>query len=163
MIKDDTGVSVLLEYIMSIVIMSVLFATLMVVLNSVIFSTDHTVTEPQMAIIANDIANQISGFSNEVNFNQYSDSSWNGGMSAYSSSLQLPDLAQDKQYAITITYDGAARTGYIAIWLTTNPNINRTTSFSSAVKVAPTTFYNNLDQGTMVYDVVGQEIEVTVP
>jgi len=163
MIRDDRGASILLEYIMSIVITAVLFSVMLVILNSVILNTDKVVTEPQLAIIANDIANQVSSFSNEVNFNRYNDSSWNSGMSRYNSTLLLPELAQDKEYVINIHYDNANRAGYVRVSLESNPGINRTSSFHSAVKVADTMFYNNLDKGTIAYDATSNTIEVTVP
>lgn len=163
MIRDDRGASILLEYIMSIVITAVLFSVMLVILNSVIFNTDRVITEPQMAIIANDIANQISSFSNEVNFNRYNDSCRNSGMSGYDSTLLLPELAQDKEYVINIHYDNANQAGYVKVSLESNPGVNRTSSFHSDVKVAESMFYNNLDKGTISYDAATNTIEVTVP
>ncbi len=162
MMRDDRGASILLEYILSIVITSVLFAVLLLVLNSLLFNTDTVITEPQLTIIANDIANQLSSFANEVNFNRHADSGWNGDMSDYSTTMLLPDLVQDKQYAVRLTYDDTTHVGNITIWLTSNPDINQTMTYNSPVKVAETTFYNSLDRGTIAYDAVGREIEVTV-
>lgn len=161
--RDDHGASILLEYIFSIVITSILFAVLLLVMNSLLYTTDMVITEPQLSIIANDIANQVSSFSNEVSFNRYAGSSWNGDMSGYNTTLLLPDLVQDKQYAVNITYDEATDVGFVMVWLVSSPNINETTSFSSAIKVTGKTFYNNIDRGTIAYYVASQSIEVTVP
>jgi hypothetical protein len=148
--NDDSGASVLVEYVFIIVIMATFFTMFLLLVNSTIRNTDEVIVGQELGIVANDIANRISEFSNKVSIFTYNSTHWTSNVSGYSEAIDLPELAQGKQYSIKIKYNDNSGTGNITVYYGSNYNINRTVSFQSGTKVAETTI-SSTDANPQIY------------
>jgi type II secretory pathway pseudopilin PulG len=154
--EDDAGVSVMIEYIFAIVIMSVLFTMVVLLMNSMINNSDNIVTEQELGIVAHDISNRMSSFSQKISADQYVSDYQTNTVSENSKTIDLPDLVGGKPYTIdiscdSVTYPGTY-TGTVKVSYSQNPNINRSVSFASAYEVEATTFSSNSADLKIYYD-----------
>jgi type II secretory pathway pseudopilin PulG len=150
--EDDAGVSVMIEYIFAIVIMSVLFTMVVLLMNSMINNSDNIVTEQELGIVAHDISNRMSSFSQKISADQYVSDYQTNTVSENSKTIDLPDLVGGKPYTIAISYDFVTDTGTVKVSYSQNPNINRSVSFASAYEVEATTFSSNSADLKIYYD-----------
>jgi hypothetical protein len=134
--EDDSGTSVMVEYILAIVIMSMFFSLMVLVMNSMINNSDQIVVGQELGIVANDVANRISGFSQMVNASNYNSIYLSNDVSTYNETIDLPDLVGGKPYTIVTDYDGSTKTGTIKVSYGMNSNVNRSVSFRTAIPIA---------------------------
>ena len=64
--KDDSGVSVIIEYIFTTALAVVLFSMLLMNLGSIMSKSDRIVMGEEMDIAASILSNQLSDYSNEL-------------------------------------------------------------------------------------------------
>jgi hypothetical protein len=133
--RDDSGVNVPVEYVFVIVITAMFFAMFLLLVNTTIRNTDESIVGQELGIIANDIANRITEFSGKIGANTFKSDNWTSNVSGYSEAIDLPDLAQGKQYTVVITFDNIAKTGKVKASYGSNVFINRTASFRSGTDV----------------------------
>ncbi len=125
----------MVEYILSIIIMAVFFSVICLLVNSMINNADQIVVEQELGVVAHDIANRISGFSQTVSANQHQSIDWESDVSGYSELIDLPDLVGGKPYTIETTYDPGTLTYTVKVSYGMNPNVYRSVSFRSAIDV----------------------------
>lgn len=142
--KDDAGTSVMVEYILSIVIMSIFFSMVVLLMNSMINNADRIVKDQELGVVAYDISNRVSSFSQTLSANQYLSDYQTSTVSAYSEVIDLPDLVGGKPYTLTTSssYD-SGWIGTIKVSDSQNPHVNRSVSFASAYEVEAATFSSN--------------------
>ena len=68
-IDDDSGASILLEYVLTIIISTLLFTVLLMNLGSIMDKSDQIVMGEEMDIAASIVANQLGDYSNELFLN----------------------------------------------------------------------------------------------
>lgn len=141
--EDDTGVAILVEYILSIVIMAMFFSIMVLVMNSMITNADSIVVEQELGVVAHDITNRITSFSQTVSASKYQSDYLKRDVSVYGESIDLPDLVGGKPYTLTTSYDSSSKIGTVKVIYGLNPNINRTVSFTSDIEVDVTTVSSN--------------------
>jgi hypothetical protein len=148
--SDNSGVSVLIEYIFIIMITATFFAMFLLLVNATIRNTDQIVVGQELGIVANDVTNRISYFSSKVNNYMHNSPYWTSNVSGYSEAIDLPELAQGKQYFVVIKYNDSSKTGNVTVYYGSNTNINRTVSFRSGTNVANTTI-SSTDTSPKIY------------
>ncbi len=136
---DEAGAAILVEYMFIIVIMSIFFGLFLLLVSSIIRNSDQTVVGQELGVVANDIANRIAVFSNKIAASESAGGQWGSQVSGYSEAIDLPEMAQGKQYTIDITYDSTSQTGKIKVSYGANANINRTVAFRSGTPVIGST------------------------
>ncbi|MCD1294741.1 hypothetical protein CUJ83_06980 [Methanocella sp. CWC-04] len=151
-LKDETGVNVVVEYIFTLIIMSVLLTILLMTLNSVISTSDRLVLKEEFDIISNDFAGRITCVSNEIYMNGYTDEHTNTTATGYGLYFELPKLVKGKQYIVNVTYDAATRSGDVIITYEANSGVTSAASFSSVVPVEETFFYSSDAPGHIYYN-----------
>lgn len=154
--SDNSGVSVPLEYMFVIFIAAAFFVMLLLLVNTTIRNTDQMVVGQELGIIANDVANRILVFSSKVGVSTYKSANWTSNVTGYSEVIELPELAQGKQYSVVIKYNGGLKTGNVTVFYGSNANINRTVSFRSNTKVANMTF-SSTDASPKIYYCPGNQ------
>ena len=152
--NDDSGVSVLLEYIFLMTITAVLFSVFIVVLYSIFTNADQVIIEDELGIVSNDVAGQISGFSSGVYLNQYSDAAWNSNVPKSAQTIDLPGLVGDKQYQIYIDYDPTTKSGLVTASYKSSFQANKTAGFRSDIPVTPVMLQSNSQKINLYYDPV---------
>lgn len=148
---DDSGVSVLLEYIFTIGIASVLFAILLTSLGSTMYNSDRIVVNEELDIAASIVANQLASYSNELYLNditlQLSDYTSLYTASATQDSARYFDVPRPyggKQYSINVTDDGTgAQRGIVKVTYLSDASVYSVATFNSPVPVQPVTIICN--------------------
>lgn len=148
--RDNSGVSVPLEYVFILIITATFFGVFLLLVNSYFSNTEQIVVGQELGIVANDVANRISVFSCKINISTYNSANWTSNVSGYSEAIDLPDLAHGKQYSVLIKYDDSSKTGNVTVSYGPNININRTASFRSGTKVA-NTMVSSTDASPKIY------------
>ena len=150
--EDDAGTSVMIEYILAIVIMAMFFSIVVLMLSSMINNSDQIVVDGELGIVAHDVANSISEFSQTVNSSKYNSVYWSSDVSAYNEILDLPDLVGGKPYTLVTSYDAGTRTGTVKVSYGMNDNVNCSVSFRTAIPVAASTISSNSANPRVYYD-----------
>lgn len=160
--QNDKGVSVVIEYILSLVITSMLFTILILSSSNTLRTTNQVVTNEQLGIIAGDIANSISIFSSNIYNNQYMDNYYYNSELSYTTMIDLPPTAQGDQYVAQIYYFPVNNSGFVKVIYGLNYNINRTASFYSNVSIANYTLYYNGNNVKIYYPDIDGKINISV-
>ncbi|WP_148266616.1 DUF7266 family protein [Methanocella arvoryzae] len=162
-IKDDSGTSILIEYILSLTITAILFTILLLLLGNVISTTERVILDEQLGIIAGDIANRLALASTNVYNNQYNDNYYGNLIADYTVILDLPPAVRGDHYLIQINYSDASKTGTVKVAWGSNVDVNRTATFHSDTGVANTTlFYNTGNKGKIFYPDSNSKIALMV-
>lgn len=66
LIEDESGVNMLVEYVLNFAIMLILFTIVLLTYQSLMTQSNNTATEEQLKIVANDVANKITLFDNII-------------------------------------------------------------------------------------------------
>jgi hypothetical protein len=155
---DDSGVSVLVEYVLLMTITAMLFSVFIMVLYTVFISVDQVVIGDELGIVSNDVASRISGFSNDVYTNQYSDSYYATSVRGSAEYIELPGLVNGQQYEVNVTYDPATKSGIVNIGYQSEIAISKESSFHSDISVKPVSLYSPSQSIYMFYDSAGNQI-----
>ena len=155
---DDSGVSVLVEYIFLMTITAVMFSVFILVLYTTFLSVDRVVIGNELGIVSNDVAGRISGFSNEVYTGQYSNPEYASSVRGSAEYIELPGLVNGQQYQVNVTYDPATKSGFVNINYQSEITLARAASFHSDVSVKPVSLYSPSQSIYMYYDSVGNQI-----
>ncbi|WP_424357862.1 hypothetical protein [Methanocella sp. MCL-LM] len=155
---DDSGVSVLIEYVFLMTITAVMFSIFIMVLYTTFISVDRVVIGNELGIVSNDVASRISGFSNEVYTSQYSDSQYTSDVRGSAEYIELPGLVNGQQYKVSVTYDPATKSGTVNIGYQSEITLSKSASFHSDVSVRPVSLYSPSQSIYMYYDSVGNQI-----
>lgn len=132
--------------------MAVFFSVICLLVNSMINNADQIVVEQELGVVAHDIANRISGFSQTVSANQHQSIDWESDVSGYSELIDLPDLVGGKPYTIETTYDPATLTYTVKVSYGMNANVYRSVSFRSAIDVVPAMISSTSANTKIYYD-----------
>lgn len=163
MIKDDRGTNILIEYILTLCILAILFAVLLTTVNTTLRNANTSVVGEQLEIIANDIANRISVFSNEVALSQSTNAHYTTTVSDYTATFELVALTQGDQYyiEITSTWDNVNNIwmGKVKVSYVPTPTIYKEITFRSHYEVTSIPFYNTNGEGEIHFD--GTKITIT--
>jgi hypothetical protein len=157
-LQDENGTNIVLEYIFSLVIASILFTILLMSLQDLTNNTDRVVLKEEFDIISNDIANRITKFSNDVVNNKYDYAS--SSITSHEETFDLPELVRGKQYRVNVTYDDSKDLGTIKITYEANVNVYSIATFQSPVFVNTTSFYSSEKDCKISYDSVNKKINV---
>ena len=157
---DDNGAAILVEYMFIIVIMSIFFGMFLLLVGSIIRNSDQTVVGQELGVVANDIANRIALFSDQIAASESAGGQWGSQVSGSIEAIDLPAMTQDKQYTIDITYESSSQTGKITVSYGSNPDINRTVAFRSSTPVVGSRISSTDAGPKMCYDPSGPTITV---
>lgn len=156
--EDESGVSVLLEYILLMTITAILFSVFVLVLYTIFTDVERVVVGDELCIVANDVASRISGFSNDVYVNQYSNQYGGSTVPGSSELIDLPGLVNSQQYNVSVSYDPASRAGMVNIKYQSDIQLNETASFHSDIGITPISVYCPSQQLNMYYDDTRRQI-----
>jgi hypothetical protein len=133
------------------------FTIVVLMMNSMINNADAIVVGQELGVVAHDVANRISGFSQMASVSQYNDNSWRSVVTGagYDETIDLPDLVGGKPYKIETSYDPVSETGTVKVSYDVNSNVNRSVSFRSAIRVAPATISSTGANPRIYYDPSG--------
>lgn len=148
---DDSGASMLLEYIFTIGISSVLFALILTSLSSTMNTSDRIVMGEEMDITASIIANQLASYSNELQMNditlQLNDYTHLYSVAATQDSVRYFDVPRPyggKQYSIEVSDGGPGiQQGIVKVTYLLDQSISSIATFNSPVPVLPKTIFCN--------------------
>jgi hypothetical protein len=149
--KDDTGVSVMVEYLMTLAITMVLFTIFLLLIQNTLDTTDRIALKEEFDIISNDIASRISAFSSENSLAGQGTSISTTTVNEQKVIFSLPQLVNGKQYNIKIEYYGDD-SGKVIVTYVSNSNIYSEATFYSTVEVEPVSFNSQPGQYSLVYD-----------
>lgn len=142
--------------------MAVFFSIVCLMMNSMINNADEIVVGQELGVVAHDIANRISGFSQTVSANEYHSDYWINDVSKYNETIDLPDLVGGKPYTIETSYESGTKTGTVKVSYGMNANVNRSVSFRSTIPVAVKTI-SSTDANPKIYydpDLYGYTIQL---
>lgn len=134
---DDSGASVLIEYMFLIVIMAIFFTMFLFLLNTVIVNSNRVVIMQELDIVANDVANRIVAFSGKVAIEQYNNTYWASDVSSNTEEIELPDMVNGKPYNVQVTYSDSTGAYAVKVTYGDDYSINSTAHFRSGTKVTP--------------------------
>lgn len=160
LLKDDSGVTIILEFIFSLVVMVILFTIMMLVLGNIIENGNHVALKEEYDIIANDVANRVSAFSSEVYLNDQKgtyESTTIGSQVLY---FDLPEPVNGKQYQVDVSYDAGKQTGTVRVSAVADSTIYSTATFRSVKTVAQSSFNSQPERYEMSYDPVTKTVSV---
>lgn len=149
---DDSGASVMIEYILIIMIMASFFTIFLLLLNNIIGNANSVVIGQELDVIANDMANRIVSFSGKTGIDQYNSTYWASGVSSNTEEIDLPDMVGGKPYLIQIAYSDSDGTGTVKVTYGDDHSINRTAYFRSGIKVVPSTMASTGSNPRIYYD-----------
>lgn len=149
---DDSGVSVLIEYIFLMTITAIMFSAFVLVLYTVFISVDRVVIGDELGIVSNDVASRISGFSNDVYTSEYSNTRYASGVSGSAELIELPGLVNGQQYKVDVSYDPATKSGLVTIFYQSEITMTKTASYHSDVQVMPVSIMSPSQSLYMYYD-----------
>ena len=156
-IDDDSGASMLLEYVLTIIISTLLFTVLLMNLGSIMNKSDQIVMGEELDISASIVANQLGDYSNELFLNDITlhtnnyDSIYS--MAATQNSYRcfnLPRPYSGRQYSIEVQDLGGR--GKVIVTYLSDPTINSVSTFNSSVPVIPKTIVCNSYNMKIRYD-----------
>lgn len=156
--QDDSGTTVLLEYVFLMTITAILFSVFILVLYTIFVDVDQVVIGDELSIVANDVANRISGFSGDVYVNQYGDPYVGSSIPGSGEMIELPGLVNGQNYKISVNYDAASKSGNVTIHYQSEITLNETAGFHSDIPVTPVSVYSPSQQLKMYYDKAGNRI-----
>lgn len=147
--REDSGASILIEYIFTITILSVLFTMIILYLGTTMTRSDRIVMSEELDITASIIANQLSHYSNELQLNDITLQSPNYAELTYLAATKVsertfivPRPYGNKQYSIKVEDLGSGR-GRVTVTYLSDETINTVTTFSSPVPVEDNTIICN--------------------
>lgn len=152
LIRDDLGVNITLEYIFSLMVMIILFSMMVLTIGNIQTNSDRIVLKEEFDIIANDLANRISAFSNEVDLSEQTSTNRQIIVNSNMVYFDLPELVQGKQYDVSITYDPSLHTGTVKVTYMSNVNIYSTAMFYSPIPVDERSFYSQQGRYGIFYE-----------
>lgn len=163
-IDDNSGASVLLEYILTIIISTLLFTVLLMNLGSIMNKSDQIVMGEELDIAASIVANQLGDYSNELFLNDITlhpnyDSNSIYSMAATQNSYRcfnLPRPYAGRQYSIEVQDLGGR--GKVIVTYLSDPGIKSVSTFNSSVPVIPKIIVCNSYNMKMKYDPAGKMV-----
>lgn len=167
-IRDDSGASMLLEYVFTITISALLFTMLLMNLGSIMDKSDRIVMGEEMDIAANIVANQLTDYSNELYLNDITLSLPPSGYSSlYSMAVtqdasfryfNLPKPYSGKQYTIEVWDSGESyigeslQRGIVKVSYVSDPSVYSIANFNSPIPIKPDTIICNSYSMKISYD-----------
>ena len=164
-IDDDSGASILLEYVLTIIISTLLFTVLLMNLGSIMDKSDQIVMGEEMDIAASIVANQLGDYSNELFLNDITlhtnnydpDSIYS--MAATQNSYRcfnLPRPYSGRQYSIEVQDLGGS--GKVIVTYISDPSIKSVSTFNSPVRVTPKIIVCNSYNMKIRFDPAGKKM-----
>lgn len=129
LMEDESGVNILIEYVMNFAITLILFTIVLLTYQSLMTQSNNNVTEEQLKIIANDIANKITAFDNVVSSssnNRFISSTYgsdSGTINSLSQTFNMQSQISGHTYYIDIYYNGPAPSDGYVVAHTSDTNI----------------------------------------
>lgn len=143
--KDDSGSSLLMEYIFTIIIAALLFSVLLLTLQSIITRSNQVLMSQETDLAASIVANQLSDYSNDIWLNTYGNgvvSLTEAGAGAKYFNLSKPDSG--KQYSVKVAHDpGFSGRGIVTVTYLADPTVYSTYTFNSPIPVEDKLLYCN--------------------
>jgi len=149
--KDGDGVSVMVEYLMTLAITMVLFTIFLLYIQNTLDTTDRIALKEEFDIISNDVANRISAFSSENELAGESTLISDTVVDKQKVVFSLPQLVNGKQYNIDVDYDSTNKKGIVTVTYVSNSNIFSKATFYSDVEVNDVSFNSQPGQYSLVY------------
>lgn len=140
--KDETGASLLIEYILTIVIAAILFTLLLLNLQAIMTKSDRIVMGEEMDIAASIIANQISDYSNELMLNEYTGDFAAAGYPdvpaiTISRGFKVPKPYGERQYIVEVTPDPTGDRGKVKVMYGSDPDLYTIVTYNSQYPIEP--------------------------
>jgi hypothetical protein len=158
LLKDDSGVNILLEFIFSLVVMVILFTLMLLFISNIISNSDRTILTEEYDIIANDVANRMSAFSSEVYLNDQKGSYDSTVVENHVVYFDLPEPINNKQYQVEISYTnkmGTVRVSYVS-----DSTIYSIATFYSYIPVEDNSFNSHQGRYSIYYKMSDNKIKV---
>jgi hypothetical protein len=156
-IKDNSGASMLLEYVLTIIISAALFTVLLMNLGSIMSKSDRIVMGEELDITVNIVASQLGDYSNELYLNDVTlhmsdfSSIYSVATTPYSDRFfNLPEPYSGRQYSIEVQDNGGS--GKVTVTYLSDPGIYSIATFNSPVPVTHKTIICNSYNLKISYD-----------
>lgn len=146
--KDESGASLLIEYVFTIVIAAILFSVLLLNLQSILTKSDQIIMGEELDIAANIIANQLSDYSNELQLNKYTgDYSLAmyplGVTKASARHFDIPRPYSGKQYIVEVSPGTGTQRGKVKVIYASDPDIYSVATFNAQYPIYACTIVCN--------------------
>jgi hypothetical protein len=149
-IKDESGVNVIIEYLMSFAIIMVLFTIVILMYQSSMARSNTVAMNEELKIYAGDIANRIVTFDRMVNTTE----ARGGTIGGFENDFDTPTQITGMTYSIILT-DNSVQLQPL------DRNIMPVSiSFKTSHKVTPTTVPSSALNHVISYNKITHEIEV---
>jgi len=158
--KDDTGVNIILDYLLTFIITMILFTMMIMIINDVMNISDRIVLKEEFDIISNDIANRVYAFASDVNMSKNMGLNSSVAVLYHTAYFDLPELIQSKQYRVDITYDESTYIGTVVVTYVSNSNVFSTSTFYSLIPVEEAHFYSQQGRYGIFYNSTLAKIQV---
>lgn len=146
--KDDSGVSILIEYIFTTALAVVLFSMLLMNLGSIMSKSDRIVMGEELDIAASILSNQLSDYSNELQLSNYAQLFSLASTEDSARYFDLPEPYGGKQYIIEVIDDNTVypgdpnkHRGIVKVTYAADPTVYSVATFNSPVPVQHETIY----------------------
>jgi hypothetical protein len=142
-LKNDNGVNILLEYLFSLMVMVILFSLMIMTIGNVMNNTDRIVLKEEFDIVANDLANRITAFSDEITLTkQTAGINSTTTVDSHTVYFDLPELVSGKQYVVDVSYNNTLKSGTVTVTYASNINIYSIATFNTTIPVNSCHFYS---------------------
>lgn len=136
--KNDSGSNVLIEYLFTIIISTILFAMLLLSLQSVLAKSDQLIMSEEIDIASSIVANQLSDFSNGLWLNDYTGTYSLADSAGGERYFSIPEPYGDKQYSIEVSdevIDANNRRGKVKVTFQSDPDVYSIFTFNTPYPV----------------------------
>lgn len=150
-LNDDSGVNVTLEFILNFGVVLVLFTVLVVTYQSIMTQSQNIVTNEELKVVSNDIANRIVMFDRVLD----STKSSGGAIDELNMTFEIPDQIAGRGYSVYITGTSVDCVPF------NDATINVRANFTIYHSIDPTVISSASGNHMIRYDRVNDKIVVT--
>jgi hypothetical protein len=122
--------------------MVIIFSIMLLLISDISNTTDRIVLKEECSIIANNIANHLSDFSNEIYMTNQTGTNSATLVQGHVIYLDLPEFTQGKQYKVDISDANITTPGNVIVTYVGNSNVYSNASYKAMIKVNKVTFYS---------------------
>lgn len=136
----------MIEYVFTILIASILFAVLLMSLQSILTRSDQLIMSEEMDITASIVANQLSDYSSGLRLNDYSGSYSLADSQDSARYFSMPKPYGDKQYSIDVSdslLDATTHRGVVKVTFLSDPDVYSVFTFNTPYPVQHNTIICN--------------------
>lgn len=112
LMEDESGVNILIEYIINFAIMLILFTVILLTYQSLMTHSNNNTTEEQLTVVANDIANKITLFDGIITSTETHGTTGTAFISL-SQTFDMQTQLSGNTYYVDVYYSGSSKEGYV--------------------------------------------------